>query len=153
MQITKQKTKEESIENWIKRQAQIIEIQNRVKKMKDNAVKEEQTEKQKKEEEKKKEAAQAYEDWLKKKGPVKKPEPKVKERRILTSSKSRLIIGPYSTAKSLKDMQRKINMYNDQSSEIKRTYSAEEMQNENKIEDSLQELSSIKRDTAEHDDY
>ncbi len=169
--LRKQKANEESIENWIKRQAEAMEIQNRIKRMKEEIIKQELLEKQKREEIRKIQADEAFRTWAKKKPSLKlitqdtnaNKENNIKRSHYLNRSKPKIIIGPYTNAKELKEIQKKINMYHESAYtnelENKRdSYEDDDNSNEKeetnkKIEDSLQELSSIKRDTPEHEDY
>ena len=169
--LRKQQANEESIENWIKRQAEALEIQNRIKKMKEEIIKQEQFEVQKRDEIRKIQADEAFRTWVKKKPSVKitqndnsKKENNIKRSFYLNRSKPKIIIGPYTNAKELKEIQKKINLYHESayannSDNMKReSYLDEDDYNEKdetnkKIEDSLHDLSSIKRENLEHEDY
>jgi len=173
--IKKQKANEESIENWIKRQAEAMEIQNRIKRMKEEILKQEQKEKEKNEVVRKIQSEDAFRTWMKKKVSEKGSSLKVNQNKeenkrthLFNKSKSKVIIGPYTNAKKLKEIQNKINMYNEyaQSTNIienkRLSYNDDDNTNKSqeeankKMEDSLQDLSSIEKNTpenAEHAEY
>ncbi len=176
--IKKQEENSVKMDMWFKRQAEILDIEARKKRMKEEKMKEEKMLKSKEEEMKKARANEAFKYWMKK-----KEEEKINKARgsfqgthqgtalgtqttgsnstKAFSRKAKIPIGPYSNAKDLKTMQRKILS----SSQSKYIYSQEmnnhssyedeeekqEMYSKENIEDSLQELSSIKKDTPAQD--
>lgn len=157
------------LEVWFKRQAEILDTETKLKKNKKDKIKEETQLKQKDEEMKKLRANEAFKYWIMKKEEEKKYEKK-KKTEVLETNNSRntpksfqrqgIPIGPYSIAKDLKKIQKKLLTKNCTSA-IKdfpnqreyASYDEDKVETYSKgnIEDSLQELSSIKKDTPAPD--
>jgi hypothetical protein len=180
----KEKQNYEKIDNWIKRQAEVMEKEIRMKKLKEEKLKEEQMKKQREEAMNKARAHESYKLWLRKKEEERKfskqntnnnfsscnEKPVRRNSSFVHRNKTpKVVIGPYTNARELKEIQRKINLYSPESAtsyEInqKNSYPDEENnddeeEQENKMDsednNTLQELSSIKKDTPvdERDDY
>jgi len=143
-------------------------METKIKKLKEDKKKEEEMIKKQKEQMKKSRAEEAFKLWMKKKEEEKKIEKRMtfhnnnssenkkkNLKRTNSTLKGKICIGPYSNAKELKEIQKSLNMYNmnDLNKLIYTTQEGEvNPEEENKrqtenIEDSLQELSSIKKDT------
>lgn len=163
------------LELWIRRQAEMVENEARMKKMKEMREKEEKNMKNVMEEKRKSDANEAFKLWMKKKEIEKRISQKTnavskisnnsrKFKRANTHSHNKyfdIVIGPYTGAKEMKDIQRKINQESERiSSASMDNNENNEMDNENddgdqeafnytneKEDDSRQELSSIKKDT------
>jgi hypothetical protein len=178
----KENEREEKIEKWIKKQAFNDEIEIKKKSILEKNMQREESKKLRKEEERKSKAEEAYNLWIRKKdeerrngnmNTKKTEESKMKRNNSAHFKKKKeqshlqCIIGPYTNAKEMKDIQRKIN-----SNEFLEEYFALDNQNEieeneeekninqeaedvpiNKHEnneESIHELSSIKKDSP-HD--
>ena len=169
----KEYVKNNKLDEWFKKQATKLEQEAYIKKVK---LQIERDEKQRIEDEKNKkklESSLAYGNWLKKKEQEKKMTTKsskaVTEKRrtpneLYTTSKDeenktnnfKISIGPYSTGKALRNIEKKLTnefqaySYYEADEKDKKT-------SKKKIDDSLQDLSSIKKDTPvnenEGDDY
>jgi hypothetical protein len=153
------------LEVWFRRQADVLDTETKLKKAKKDKIKEETELKQKDEEMKKLRANEAFKYWIMKKEEEKKYERK-KKTEVVDTNNSRnthksfqrqgIPIGPYSIAKDLKKIQKKLltrnyaSAYNDYPDKREyASYDEEKVETYSKehIEDSLQELSSIKKDT------
>ena len=164
------------MEEWFKRQASKLEQEAYVKKVKSQIVKEEKLRQEEEINQKKLKSVEAYSNWLKKKEMEKDKnvitsssknnnEKRRKQNDIYSTSKDqdnkmnnnfKISIGPYSTGKALRNIEKKltydfqVNSYYDHQEKDKKT-------TKKKIDDSFQDLSSIKKDTPENenvgDDY
>jgi len=160
------------LEDWFKKQANKIEQETYVKKLKSHMEKEEKQRVDEIKKEKKLQSTMAYTEWLKKKEVEKKvvtKSSKNNEKRKKTDnqystskdedhnkqSNFKISIGPYSTGKALRSIEKKLT--ND--FQVMSYYEGQEKEKKKKgIDESFQDLSSIKKkDTPENenvaDDY
>jgi len=168
----KEYVKNTKLEDWFKKQASKIEQEAYIKKMKSNREKEEKDRIEEIKKAKELQSTAAYNDWMKRKENEKKLTTKsskvVSEKRKKTndqysSSKNeenhtnqfKISIGPYSTGKALRKIEKKLT--ND--FQVMSYLEGQEKEKKTKkgIDESFQDLSSIKKDTPENenvgDDY
>jgi hypothetical protein len=150
------------MQSWLERQAEMYDREFRQKKQKKDRENEEKMQKEKEEEEKRQRANEAFINWVKNKKKTssyadfrgKKTDGKKTVMSSSTIRKNKIPLGPYTGVKELKQIQMELlaDELNQQQTKHEPTDSYEhEMEQqytkEEGIEDSLQELSSIKKDT------
>lgn len=140
------------LEMWFKRQAELMDNQRNERLAKEKRKQEDKLQKKREEEERKAQSKEAFRLWLSRKKEtvkVNKTEEEVKRGSMKTKSGS-IVIGPYSYATGLRNIQKNvtINFKNENTNEVDQSRDKSEIElQKNNIEDSLQELSSIKKDT------
>jgi hypothetical protein len=155
---------------WFKRQAELMESEKDKKLRKENEKKIEMEKKQKEEEVKKIHSTEAFKLWLERKSdelPMKNESrggvgEKIEGRKLSAiGKKTKFVIGPYTNARSLKDIQKRISINFKNDSNVQSSRRVDQKQSEqnedqdysaDNMEDSLQELSSIKKDTPVQED-
>lgn len=157
----KQSENSNKLEEWCRRQAELMDHQSRMKKKNEEKQKAEQKRKQQLEEAKKARANEAFKIWMQKKEDEKVIEKRNnrtttaqdKFKRKTTLSRTKVVIGPYTNAKDLKDIQKSLAVFKNSGTYYEKTDVQEENPQYSKenIEDSLQELSSIKKDSPEQE--
>jgi len=162
----KEVVKSTKLDDWFKKQATKIEQEAYYKKMKSLREKEEKERIDEVKKMKDEQSKAAYADWMKRKEVEKKMTTKsskvVSDKRKKTDQYSqskneenhpnqyKISIGPYSTGKALRKIEKK--MTND--FQVMSYYEGQEKEKKTKkIDESFQDLSSIKKDTPENDDY
>lgn len=169
----KEYVKNNKLDEWFKKQASKIEQESYVKKVKSQIERDEKQRIDDEKNKKKLESILAYNNWMKRKEQEKKMTTKSskavtdkrrKTQELYSTSKDeenkaghfKISIGPYSTGKALRKIEKKLT------SEFQGYSYHEPQEKENKttkkkIDDSFQDLSSIKKDTPENenvgDDY
>lgn len=112
----KLKKNQERLDDWLRRQAEIIEIENEKKRQIEMANEEYERQKKIEKEQKKYESERIYNDWMMRKNEEKKiislikaHEVETKERKDRKYTKNiNVVIGPYSNAKILRNLKEKL---------------------------------------------
>lgn len=144
----KDKVKSETMDRWFLRQAAIMEHEYRKNKAKKQKEKDEKDKKQNEENIKKEQAQEAYRLWVKQKEEEKSkyrnekdPNKEKQKKKYTHTPAGKITIGPYTKSKELRELHKRLideNVYVNED--------GDEKKNKN-VDDSLEELSSIKKDT------
>ncbi len=176
IQEEKEYVNNSKLEEWFKKQATKLEQEAYIKKVKTQIVKEEKQRQEDEVNQKKQKSSVAYSNWLKKKEMEKDKKLMTKSSKNNTEKRKRMndmystskdqdnkmnnnfkiSIGPYSTGKALRNIEKKLT-YDFQVNSYYEAHEKEKKTTKKKIDDSFQDLSSIKKDTPENenvgDDY
>ena len=142
----KEKLKAINMDRWFMKQAALMEEEYQKKKNKKNKEKDEKEKKQNEEQIKKEQSQEAYRLWCKQK--EEEEHSKIKQDKVEKIPKkrninqNRLTLGSYTKSKDLREIHKKL--VNDQ---YFTDFNQHEENKKTKMDDSLQELSSIKKDT------
>ncbi len=154
----KEKANQEALEKWFLKQAQTLEEDYHRKKLKKLKERDDKEKKNHLENMKKEQSQEAYLHWRRQKEEEKlkskqeKTDRNQNKKRTLGNT-GKITIGPYTKSKDLREIHKKL--VNDQ---YFTDFQNDENKKNTKIEDSLQELSSIKKDNTprsgvNEDDY
>jgi hypothetical protein len=142
-------------ENWIKRQAHTDEIKALEKREIDERKREEEIKKKAEEEQRMILSQEAFKEWRERKHKFDQSARKNSDKNMQTQNKNRssnglkIVIGPYTNAKILREIQKKINtMENSDVTQEEVDNEIEELKNEssNAIDKSLNNISSINKE-------
>lgn len=138
LKLRKEEENNQKLELWIKRQALIMEAESKINKEKKLHEKRLERKKEKSKEIRKQEANEAFRNWMERKEKEVISNASIKESSRIRyhRPKPKVIIGPYSIAKNLKDIQRQIEdaIYNNPDEDLNEENEAEE-EDENQQEE------------------